>query len=344
MFNDLTLTQLKTILDQAHSAVVLLGPNPTYDQVASATAFYLSLKDLKAEVSLCSPNPVEFADLLALEEIKQKLGNKDLSISFDYSETAVDKVSYHIDEDRGKFYLVVKPQRGHKPLDPQSVSFDLTGAQADVIFLFGVHSWSMLEHLYENHVDVYESATVVTVHNFEPEIGDVKLDISGQSCWSEATLTLIEKLGLELTSDGASNLLMAIDEATDWLTSFTASADTFETVAKLLRAGGKRLRRPTPPTEAAVVTSGFVPAGEVIKERTSKSAFELALEKARERKQQEEDPTEISIQKLKKQKKPKPQLQKDLTKSLPKENSSKDSAKDAMRDKDYLPDNLGRRL
>lgn len=346
MFNDLSVAQLKTILDQAHSAVILLGPTPTYDQVASATAFYLALKDLKAEVSLCSPNQIDLPDLLAQEEIKQKLGNKDLSISFDYSETAVDKVSYHIDEEQGKFYLVVKPQRGHKPLDPKSVSFDLTGAQADVIFLFGIHSLSMLEHLYEHYTDVYENATLVTVHSFEPEIGDIKIDISGRSCWSESTLTLIEKLGLELTSEGASNLLMAIDQATDWLTSFTATADTFEVVSKLLRAGGKRLRKPAPVVTAPA--SGFVPAGEVIMEKTGKSAFEEALERARERKEQDQDPTEVSLRTLKKNNPPNNDRSGNVAESpKPKKKhkpNNQPQDQNAMKDKNYIPDNLGRRI
>ncbi len=347
MLNDLSLTQLKTILDQAHNAIILLGPTPTYDQVASATAFYLSLKDLKSEVSFCSPNQVEFPDLLGQEEIKQKLGNKDLSISFEYTETAVDKVSYHIDEERGKFYLVVKPQKGHKPLDPNSVSFDLTGAQADVIFLFGVHSYSMLEHLYENHSDVYENATVVAVHSFEPEIGDLKLDISGRSCWSESTLSLIEKLGLELTDEGASNLLMAIDQATDWLTSFTATADTFDAVATLLRAGGKRLRKPVSETPASVAMGGFVPASEVIMERTNRTPFEMALEKAREKKIQDNDPTDVSIQELKDNTSREERL---LTSSnvqhlKPKKKQKHHSSnQNAMRDKNYVPENQsGRR-
>lgn len=357
MLNDLSLTQLKTILDQAHTAIVLLGPAPTYDQVASATAFYLALKDLKSEVTFCAPNEVSFPDLLGQEEIKQKLGNKDLSISFDYSETAVDKVSYHIDEEAGKFYLVVKPQKGHKPLDPDSVSFDLIGAQADVIFLFGIHAYDVLEHLYEHHAEVYENATVVTVHSFEPEIGDLKLDVSGKSCWSEATLTLIEKLGLELTGEGASNLLMAIDQATDWLTSFTATADTFEAVATLLRAGGKRLRKPVVNTPVATAIGGFVPASEVIMERTTRTPFEAALEKARERKIQEGDQTDISLQELKNNSMSKEeklltgQTSSIKTKKKQKQHSSNSNQsgqlnpiKDKMRDKNYIPENLsGRR-
>lgn len=347
MLNDLSLTQLKTILDQAHNAIVLLGPAPTFDQTASATAFYLALKDLKSEVTFCAPNEVIFPDLLGLEEIKQKLGNKDLSISFDYSETAVDKVSYHIDEEQGKFYLVVKPQKGHKPLDPNSVSFDLIGAQADVIFLFGVHAYDVLEHLYENHADVYDNATVVTVHSFEPEIGDLKLDISGKSCWSEATLTLIEKLGLELTDEGASNLLMAIDQATDWLTSFTATADTFESVATLLRAGGKRLRKPVTNTPAAAAIGGFVPASEVIMERTTRTPFEAALEKAREKKLQSGDQTDISLQELKNNKMSKEEklisASNSSAKPKKKQHQSSNAMRDKMRDKNYIPEDVGGR-
>lgn len=325
MLNEILLSQLKVVLDQAHTALVILGPNANLDQTASAIAFYQSLKDLKTEVSLCSPEEVSFTGLQGQDEIRQKLGNKDLSVSFDYDEASVDKVSYHIDETKGKFYLIVKPKKGYSPLDIKSVSFDYVGAQADVIFLFGVHQYQSLDHLYSNYGDVYDNATVVTVHNFEPEIGDIKLDVSGKSCWSETILSLIEKLGLELNDVGATNLLYAIENATNNLSSFTATADTFESVAKLMRAGARR----THPKKIVPHQGAVVPKKLDIK-RIEKTSFE-------------KEKTEKKVNNLSSQleKRLLPKKKKNKSKKVNKDISQE---KNPMRDKDYLPDNLGRRI
>lgn len=344
MINEVTLSQLKVILDQAQTALVVLGPNANLDQTASALALYESLRDLKTEVSICSPEEVSFIDLQGQEEIKNKLGNKDLSVSFDYDESSVDKVSYHIDEEKNKFYLIVKPKKGHKPLDTKSVSFDYIGAQADVIFLFGVHQYESLEHLYSKYADVYDNATVVTIHNFEPEIGDINIDISGKSCWAESTLSLIENLGLELSEKAATNILYSIENATNNLSSFTATADTFESVAKLLRAGGRRMsRRLLKPDEIVLDKNSKT-------NKNKKTSFDLALENAKKKHSSNYDNElkRISAEdnKLSNNKSSKKTNIKTKNKNIQPQSNKKASAfvKDPMKDKDYLSENLGKRI
>lgn len=317
MINEDSFPQLKQVLDQAGSSLVVLGPKASQDQVASAIALFRGLKNLGKEVGLVSPEEIEIEEMLGLDDVRYKLGNKDLSISFDYNENSVDKVSYHIDEEKNKFYLVIKPKKGQPPLDSGQVSFDYVGAQADLIFLFGVHQYSSLEHLYENYADVYDSATVITIHNFEPEIGNLKLDISGKSCWSESMVELLEGLGLGLDSEGATNLLSSIENATNRLSSFTASAETFETVAKLMRAGAKRL----PPKEKK-------PAQSMVKVASMTSVGDTTLVERTPAKSRQ--PTKINLPPV--SKKPK---------SSNKESSNKALAdKMKMKDKNYIPENL----
>lgn len=341
MLNEVTLSQLKVVLDQAHTALIVLGPNANLDQTASALALFESLRDLKSEVSICSPEEVSFLDLQGQEEIKNKLGNKDLSVSFDYDESSVDKVSYHIDEEKNKFYLIVKPKKGYKPLDTKSVSFDYIGAQADVIFLFGVHQYQSLEHLYSKYVDVYDNATVVTIHNFEPEIGDINIDISGKSCWAESVLSLIENLGLELSEHAATNLLYSIENATNNLSSFTATADTFESVAKLLRAGGRRISPRLPKVDKVALENNLKPI------KKQKTSFELALESAKKKhennfdkevKRVESEDNQSPNKSFKKKKKSNNHLISESNKA------ASTFVQDPMKDKNYLPENLGKRI
>lgn len=333
MLNEVSLSQLKVVVDQAHTALVVLGPDATLDQTASALSIYESLKDLKSEVSICAPDEVNFLDLIGQNEIKNKLGNKDLSVSFDYDENSVDKVSYHIDEEKNKFYLIVKPKKGYKPLQTNSISFDYVGAQADVIFLFGVHQYQSLDHLYSKYADVYDNATVVTIHNFEPEIGDINIDISGKSCWAENTLTLIEKLGLEINETVATNLLYSIEDATNNLSSFTATADTFESVAKLLRAGGRRIHK-----KKTINPKGKVDLPVKQNKNIQKTSFELALEQAKQRHSVPSSDKEKSMSVVDDSIKQNPPSKKKN------KNKKKKQEKDPMKDKNYLPENLGRKI
>ena len=138
-------------LSQAKTIVIAMGVNANYDVVASALSLYLSLKNAgKSVYIVCSaPMRVEFSYLVGVDEVREKLGNKSLMISFDYDENAVEKVSYSISEDGKKFQLLVSPKTGGRPLDPSTVQYSGSGAEADLLFLFGATSFEDLGVLYE---------------------------------------------------------------------------------------------------------------------------------------------------------------------------------------------------
>jgi hypothetical protein len=182
--------------------------------------------------------------LAGVQDLNTQLGKQNLVIEFDYEESAVDKVSYHIGEESGKFYLTIKPKKGSKPLDKSRVDFTYAGADADLIFLVGVHDLETLDQLYFGYEPLYENAFVVTLNSFKPELGNVQIDLSGGSSLSESLVGLLTGLEIPVTEEMATNLLRGIEQATDNLQSFAASADTFEVVAKLLRSGARRAKAP----------------------------------------------------------------------------------------------------
>lgn len=237
-------SQLQDHVGSASSILVLLGKDPKSDHVLTAAALAQVLVAMGKSVELGCPDELALTDVGVVGELecRQKLGNQNLSISFDYDETTVDKVSYHIDEDQRKFFLIVKPQKGYAPLTTESVTFDYTGADADLIFLVGVHQFDALEHLYEGYEDLFSHATVITLHTFEPQIGNLKLNLSGTSSMSESAAQFLLQLNPALPADAATNLLTGIEQGTDHFQSLTATAMTFETVAELMKVGARRIR------------------------------------------------------------------------------------------------------
>ena len=240
---------VKEVAGNANTILVLLGVDATIDQIATALALKESLAQIGKEVTVYAPvlpslPDWQTASLAGYDLIQHELGKQNLVVSFAYTPEQVDKVSYSIGEQSGRFYLTIKPKKGTPPLDRSSLETVYAGTEADLIFLVGVHDYESLEKLYFGYESLFESTTVVTIHSFTPMIGNFHFDLSGGSCLSESMAEVIEQLGLVLSSDGATSLLLAIEEATEQLTSNFADAHTFETVAKLLRTGARRVQVP----------------------------------------------------------------------------------------------------
>jgi nanoRNase/pAp phosphatase (c-di-AMP/oligoRNAs hydrolase) len=260
-----TLDQLKDHLSNAQSTLVLLASDPSYDQLAASLALTAALQAAGKEVTIATPLELSTNNhsLVQSELVQQKLGNQNLSIKFPYQAEAVDKVSYHISDDNHTFYLVIKPQKGFKPLDVNQVTFDYTGANADLIFLVGVHQFEALEHLYFGYEEVFEQATIVSIHTFETAIGTLKIDTSKYAAYSQAMVFILQYLQLPVSADGATNLLAGIEYATEHFSTSTTTADTFEAVAQLMRQGARRLRPFKPSSNLsspAILTANSSPA------------------------------------------------------------------------------------
>jgi hypothetical protein len=264
MFTTDQATQLRDLLPTARTLMILLGPQPSVDQVAAATALALSFQSVGKEVILASPQPnTVLIPLLGLDQVKHELGHQNLEISFAYEPTAVDKVSYHIDDNQQRFHLVIKPQKGASPLDAQTIEFAYTGASADLLFLVGVHDLESLAQLYFGYEELYTTTSTVTLHTFEPALGNIKITTEGQSSFSELVASLLKAVEIPVSPDAATNLLAGIEGETHGFTSYATTAETFQQVAELLRSGARRLKLPkagSVTTERKSTSSSFASA------------------------------------------------------------------------------------
>lgn len=242
-----------TALQSAKQVLILLPQNPTIDSTAAALALYLALTKAKMSTTIGSPTEmtVGFNRLFGVDKIKQRIGNQNLVISFDYPEDSLEKVAYDKDPANQKFHLTIEPKAGFEPLDVNKVQYSYTGSNADVIFVIGATAMEDLGMLYQQEkklLDDKQKTLVNLSHSAKnSQFGTVNLYDPTVSGESEIMLAVFQALNLPIEQDIATNLLAGIESSTGNLSTAT-SADTYEAVAALLRQGAKKghLQVPAP--------------------------------------------------------------------------------------------------
>lgn len=236
---------LSTQLASAQTVVVVYPTGANHEELAVAAALTLTLQAQGKDVRLVSPQlPESTNSIVGLDQTQTELGHQNLLVSFAYDENKVDKISYHIGEESGKFYLTVKPKKGHQPLDTKSVEFAYAGMEADLLILVGVKTLESLDQLYIGYEELYETMPKIEVNELGQGLSALQITRGSASCLSEAVGHEMVGFGMPIPPEAASNLLAGIEEATGGLSSTAVQAGTFDLIANLLRAGGVRPVKP----------------------------------------------------------------------------------------------------
>lgn len=237
---------IKPVLAGAKQVLVLLPQNPDVDSAAAGLALYLALvkKGLNSAIGCSTPMTVGFNRLFGVDKIKTRIGNQNLVISFSYPEDSLEKVSYDKDPQNQKFSLTIEPKAGKEPLDANNVEFSYTGSNADLIFVIGARTLEDLGELYKSEQRLLDDKNKLLVNlsslDRNSQFGGVNLYDPTASGASEIMLTVLSALDLPVETDMATNLLAGIEAKTNNFTSQLVTADTFETVAQLMRLGAKK--------------------------------------------------------------------------------------------------------
>ena len=242
MIDEQNLNSTKEAIDKAKKTASFGPANPSLDSIAASLSLYLSLKKHGKQITAAcsSPMTVAFNRLVGVNKITDKVGSRNLIISFDYLKDSIEKVSYNIESD--KFNLVVEPKAGYSPLQTDKVSYSYTGTEADLVFIIGALKLEDLDKLYFNEKKVFENSQTINIDNRmnNTKFGKINLiDTQATSC-SEILTTLIKRLNLPIGPDICTNLLAGIETNTSNFQASNALANTFEAAAWCLKNGGKR--------------------------------------------------------------------------------------------------------
>jgi hypothetical protein len=247
-----TASTLENLLSAAQTVCIFFPEQASPDVILSAAALSQGLSNIGKTVTISSPGPIgeRLHQFVGVGEVTSEIGNKNLDVSFPYIEDQVDKVSYHIDEESHTFHLVVQPKKGIRPLDPTQVQYTFSGADADLIFTIGLDQLDHLGHLYIGYEQLFSDTNIVSIHNYETSYGTLKITTEGSSSVAETVTNIFQQLNMALEAEIATNLLAGVETATQTFKSLAVSAQTFETAAKLLAAGARRVRLGNEPTES----------------------------------------------------------------------------------------------
>ncbi len=242
MKNFYDFTPVEEAFAPAQTFAVVLPTNLNTDKVAAALALFLSLKKAGKQVNIACATPmiVEYSSLIGVDKIGQKFGGRNLMVSFDYHEDSIEKVSYHIENN--KFNLVIQPKEGHPPLSTKNINYNYFGSQADVVLTIGAASWENLGSLYNENKSLFEGAQSINldIGSHNSQFAKINLVESGMVSLSELVTLMLSSLNLPLDEDIASNLLQGIKKTTFDFSLNKSAPSTFEAVAVCLRAGARQ--------------------------------------------------------------------------------------------------------
>jgi hypothetical protein len=266
-------TTISNLVDTAKSVIIILPPDPGKDMVVAAASLHLALKESgKTSQIGCGSEVQVDPEIEGVSEISDTIGSRNLVISFDYREEDLDKVDYDVRED-GKFYLLVKPKAGAPVPDVSAVKYSYSGASSNLVITFGINSLEELGKIYADEKKFLDNVDIINLNtSLRPAAFTSFTFHQNLSSFSELVADFLEKIKLKISPAISQNLLNNIYESTHHLTGGRLTADTFSSIAYLMRAGAaipagqvpKAPRFSQPPFFDAPETSAIPPVEENI--------------------------------------------------------------------------------
>jgi len=244
-----TLPKVSEVITKGSTGVIALPQNPTVDAIGAATALYLSLLKMGKNCIIISSTQVK-SDLAGTDKIQNTLavGGDNLVVSFPYSDGTIDKIDYNIQGD--KFNLVITPRPGFQKLNPNQVTYSYSGGTFDFLITIDAPNLNSLGTIYTENQAQFQGKETINIdrHLTNAFFGTVNFVNKTSSSTSELVLKVIKELQVEMDKDIATNLYAGVAAATNTFTSYSVNAETFETIAQLLKAGATK-KTPAPQSQ-----------------------------------------------------------------------------------------------
>lgn len=233
-----TISKISEQITKGNSGIILIPQNPTVDAIAAATSLYIALTKANKSAGIACSTQIT-SDLLGADKIQQTLsaGGENLVVSFPYTDGTIDKIDYNIAG--SLFNLVITPRPGYPKLNPDQVKYSYTGGQFDFIITIDTPNLNALGQIYTDNQSQIQGKNIINIdrHLTNGFFGTTNMVNKTASSTSELVYKVIEGLSVQFDKDISTNLYTGIASATNNFTSYSVNAETFETIAKLMKAG-----------------------------------------------------------------------------------------------------------
>ena len=241
------LQNLKSAIDNNEHVAVLVGKNPTLDQMAAGLSLFLTLKNAKKSVTMLSASEptVEVGSLVGIDKVETSYSSQagDLIVSFPYKDGEIEKVAYNEDEEKHLLNIVVTAGENGLSFTEQDVIFARGSGKLNLLITVGT---AHLDDVYSVITpDSLTDATIINIDNADgnERYGEINLVSSRFSSLSEQVADLLLTLGYdpEMDEDISQNMMSGIVSGTSNFQNSNTSYLAFEIASILMKKGAKRL-------------------------------------------------------------------------------------------------------
>jgi hypothetical protein len=253
-----SLQKIKDAIAKSNNIGIVVGQNPTLDQMAAALSLYLLLNQVHKRAVVASPTDpiVEISSLVGINKVQTSLGGDagDLVVSFPYVEGEIEKVSYTLENE----FLNIIVKAGEKGLsfDEKDVKYVRGSGSVDLLVVVGTAKLSDLGELVSG--DKLNNAKIINMDNKKDnqKYGDILLVSPTASSVSEIMGDLLLNLGFHIDQDASQNLLSGILSATNNFQDPNTTPLALEIASIVMKNGAIR------PRETKASESNFAPVAQ----------------------------------------------------------------------------------
>lgn len=230
---------------------IVVGKNPTLDEMGAALSLYLGFTDQNKQVTIACPTDplVEISTLVGIDKVKRQLDGDggDFTVSFPYRERETDqgelepeiqKVSYTLEN--GFLNIIVKSGQDGLSFGEKDVQYRHSGDVPSLLFVIGTPRLSDLGNLF--NVEALKDTTIINIDNKQENqgFGEIVFVSPRYSSVCEQVLQVLHELQIAIDVDIAQNLLSGISFATNNFADQKTSPTAFEAAAFLMKKGAIR--------------------------------------------------------------------------------------------------------
>lgn len=233
--------QIKELIDQAKSVLVVTRKNPTEDSIGSLLATGLVLEKMNKEIDLVCP--AGFSSALSFlpkfDRIEKNLKSADhFVISLDTSAAKVTEFSYDFDKDGNRLNIFITPEKGK--YSEENVSTFAGSYNYQLIVTVNTPDLDSLGEIYEQHSSLFFKTPIINIDNSpaNENFGEVNLVDIKASSTAEVLYQTIKQIDPNFIDENVATCLLAgIIAGTQSFQNAKTTPKSFQAAAALIDKG-----------------------------------------------------------------------------------------------------------